>query len=87
MAKGKAARAQSIAASKGKGEAMAVRGLLTMLPDALDCIKAALQGEPSNPAVLRSAQWVVQLGLDGRLVDTPAAETAGLGQLLSLVDV
>ena len=87
MAKGKAARPQSIAASKGRGEQMAVRGLLTMLPDALDCVRAALQGEPSNPAVLRSAQWVVQLGLDGRLVDTPAEETAGLGQLLSLVDV
>ena len=87
MAKGKAARAKNIAASTGRGEETALRGLLTMLPDALDCLRAALQGEPSNPAVLRSAQWVVQLGLDGRLVDTPAVETAGLGQLLSLVDV
>ena len=66
-------------------ERTARASLAAILPDALACLHGAVRADNISAATLRTAQWVVQLGLDGQLdIDTPDA-VPGLGAVLELV--
>ena len=74
-----------VGASHTTAEARSRATLAAILPDALDCLHGAVRADNVSAATLRTAQWVVQLGLDGQLdTDTPEG-VPGLGAVLSLV--